>query len=129
LTGLNWTLPASANLVLRNLGLTVFLAQVGMASGPKFAAAVSETGFLLLGLGAVVLIGLALPAFVLGLFVFRMPFDEVAGVVTGACGNPAILAYSNKIAPTDKPDVGYAMIFPSMTIAKILFVSIAAAFL
>jgi putative transport protein len=127
--GLNWTLPASANLVLRNLGLTVFLAQVGMASGPKFAAAVSETGFLLLGLGAVVLIGLALPAFVLGLFVFRMPFDEVAGVVTGACGNPAILAYSNKIAPTDKPDVGYAMIFPSMTIAKILFVSIAAAFL
>jgi putative transport protein len=58
-----------------------------------------------------------------------MPFDEVAGIVAGACGNPAILAYSNKIAPTDRPDVGYATIFPSMTIAKILFVSIAAAFL
>ena len=59
--GLNWTLPISANLVLRNLGLTVFLAQVGMASGPKFAATVSETGFLMLGLGAVVLVG-ACPA-------------------------------------------------------------------
>ena len=40
-----------------------------------------------------------------GLFVFRMPFDEVAGIVSGACGNPAILAYTNKLAPTDLPDV------------------------
>lgn len=100
-----------------------------MVSGPKFAAAVSETGFLMLGLGAVILVALALPILLLGLFVLRMPFDAVAGVVAGACGNPAILAYSNKLTPTDAPDVGYAMIFPSMTIVKILFVSIAAAFL
>ena len=38
--GMNWTIPLSANLVIRNLGLTLFLAQVGMASGPKFAATV-----------------------------------------------------------------------------------------
>ena len=115
--------------MLRNLGLTVFLAQVGMASGPKFAATVSETGFLMLGLGAVVLVALVLPILVLGLFVFRMPYDEVAGIVAGACGNPAILAYSNKLAPTDRPDLGYAMIFPGMTIVKILFVCIVPAFL
>ena len=41
--GMNWTIPLSANLVLRNLGLTLFLAQVGMSSGPKFAATVTET--------------------------------------------------------------------------------------
>ncbi len=121
--GLNWTMPISANLVLRNLGLTVFLAQVGMASGPKFAATVAETGFLMLGLGAVVLFALVVPILLLGLFVFRMPFDEVAGIVAGACGNPAILAYANKLAPTDQPDLGYAMIYPGMTIVKILFVS------
>ena len=40
--GMNWTIPLSANLVLRNLGLTLFLAQVGMASGPKFAATVTR---------------------------------------------------------------------------------------
>jgi putative transport protein len=40
---INWTIPLSANLVLRNLGLTLFLAQVGMASGPKFAAAVTQS--------------------------------------------------------------------------------------
>jgi putative transport protein len=126
--GLNWTLPASANLVLRNLGLTVFLAQVGMASGPKFAAAVADTGLLMLGLGAVVLAGLVLPVLVLGLFVFRMSFDDVAGIVAGATGNAAILAFANKLAPNDRPDIGYAMIFPGMTVVKILFVSIMPAF-
>jgi putative transport protein len=126
--GMNWTIPLSANLVLRNLGLTLFLAQVGMSSGPKFAATVSETGFLMLGLGALVLVALVVPIIIIGLFIYKMPFDEVAGIVSGACGNPAILAYSNKLAPTDRPDLGYAMIFPGMTIVKILFVDIIPAF-
>jgi putative transport protein len=127
--GMNWTIPLSANLVLRNLGLTLFLAQVGMASGPKFAATVTETGLLMLGLGAIVLVALVLPILILGLFVYRLPYDEVAGIVAGACGNPAILAYANKLAPTDRPDIGYAMIFPGMTIVKILFVDIVPALL
>ncbi|HEV2946643.1 MAG TPA: TrkA C-terminal domain-containing protein, partial [Gemmataceae bacterium] len=126
---LTWIIPLSANLVLRNLGLTMFLAQVGMASGPKFAATVSETGFLMLGLGAVVLVGLILPILLLGLLVFQMSFDEVAGIVAGACGNPAILAYASKLAPTDRTDIGFATIFPGMTIVKILFVSVVPAFM
>ncbi|HVK09105.1 MAG TPA: TrkA C-terminal domain-containing protein [Gemmataceae bacterium] len=127
--GLTWTMPLPSNLVLRNLGLTLFLAQVGMASGPKFATAVAETGLLMLGLGVVVVIGLVVPVLVLGLWVFRMPFDDVAGIVSAATGNAAILAFSSKLTPTDRPDVGYAMIFPGMTLAKILFVSVAPAFL
>lgn len=80
-----------------------------------------------LGLGAAVLTAIVLPVIVPGLFVFKMPYDQMSGVLAGATGNPAILAYANKLAPTDQPDVGYAMIFPSMTILKILFVNIAAA--
>ncbi|RZA34021.1 MAG: YidE/YbjL duplication [Lysobacteraceae bacterium] len=126
---INWTIPLSANLVMRNLGLTLFLAQVGMTAGPKFAATVSATGFLMLGLATVAVLALVLPVLVLGLFVFKMPYDEVAGIVAGATGNPAILAYANKLAPTDQPDVGYAMIFPGMTIVKILFVNLIPALL
>jgi putative transport protein len=122
--GLTWTLPASATLVLRNLGLTMFLAQVGMASGPQFVSTVAQTGLLMLGLGVVVVTGLVVPTLVLGLFVFRMSYDEVAGIVAGACGNPAILAYANKVVPNDRPDLGYATIFPGMTIVKILFVGV-----
>ena len=73
-------------------------------------------------------LALVLPILTLGLLFFRMPFDEVSGIVAGACGNPAILAYSNKLTPTDRPDIGYAMIFPGMTIVKILFVDIVPAF-
>jgi putative transport protein len=126
--GLNWTIPLSANLVLRNLGLTLFLAQVGMSSGPKFAATVAQTGVMMLGLAAVVVTAFVLPILLLGLFVFRLPYDEVAGIVSGACGNPAILAFANKVAPTDRPDIGYATIFPGMTILKILFVNVVPAF-
>ena len=122
--GMNWTIPLSANLVLRNLGLTLFLAQVGMSSGPKFAATVAETGVLFVGYGAVIVLALVLPILILGLYVFRMPYDQLAGVIAGACGNPGILAYANKLAPTERTDIAFAMIFSSMTIVKILFVDI-----
>jgi putative transport protein len=80
-------------------------------------------------LGAIVLMALVVPIVAMGLWIYRMPFDEVAGVVAGACGNPAILAFSAKLTPTDRPDIAFAMIFPGSTILKILFVNIAAALL
>jgi putative transport protein len=51
-----------------------------------------------------------------------------ASPTESACGDPAIFAYSNKLTPTDRPDIGYAMIFPGMTIVKIVFVDIVSAF-
>ena len=127
--GINWTMPLSANKVLFNLGLTLFLANAGMSTGANVVSTVAANGVTILLLGAAVLVAIVLPVIVLGHFVLRMPYDEMAGVLAGATGNPAILAYANKLAPTDRPDVGYAMIFPSMTILKILFVNIAAALL
>jgi len=120
-----WTMPLSANLVLRNFGLTIFLAQVGLASGPKFFATVSTTGASFLLYGALIAAALVLITAVFALFVFRLPFDTAIGVISGATGNPAILAFASRTAGTDRPDVGYAMIFPSMTIFKIVFAQIA----
>jgi putative transport protein len=54
----------------------------------------------------------------------RVPFDDLVGVASGATGNPAILVYSTRMAPTERPDIGYAMIFPSMTIVKVIAVQI-----
>lgn len=126
-SGLVWTMPLSANLVLRNFGLTIFLAQVGLSSGPKFFATIGLTGISFLLYGAVILIALVCITAACCLWIFRLPFDSTVGVISGATGNPAILAFANRVAPTDQPDIGYAMIFPSMTIVKILFVQIAAA--
>jgi putative transport protein len=124
--GLTFTLPLSASLVLRNFGLTVFLAQVGLASGQKFVETVAATGFTYLAIGAVIAFVLAAVTLAVAMLAFRLPFDQAAGVMSGATGNPAILSFANKLAPTERTDVAYAMIFPSMTVLKIVIVEIAA---
>ena len=125
--GIVWTLPLSANLVLRNFGLTVFLAQVGIASGPQFAATVADTGVTLVLLGAAIVLALVGVTMVVGRLL-AIPADDLLGVVSGATGNPAILAYANRAAATGRPDVGFAMVFPSMTVVKILFAQVVIAF-
>ena len=75
------------------------------------------------------MVALVLPILVLGLYLFRLPFDQVAGIVAGACGNPRFLPTRTRLTPTDRPDIAYAMIFPGMTIVKILFVDLVPLFL
>ena len=60
-----------------------------------------------------------------GYFLMKVPASTIlVGIASGATGNPAILVYSNRMAPTERPDIGYAMIFPSMTIVKVVAVQI-----
>ena len=61
-----------------------------------------------------------------GYYLMKSPYDDLLGVASGATGNPAILVYSTRMAPTERTDIGYAMIFPSMTIVKVVAVQIAA---
>ena len=122
-----WVMPLPANVVLRNFGLALFLATVGINSGQPFVRTVSESGLTMLWIGVAVLLTTVLIVLLVGHFLMRIPYDDLLGVASGATGNPAILVYATRMAPTERPDVGYAMIFPSMTILKILFVNIAAA--
>ena len=122
-----WTMPVSANLVLRNLGVTIFMAQVGLSSGEKFAAAVAESGMLFILLGTVLVLALVLPVIVIGLFILKMPFADVCGIVSGVTGQPAIPAFASKITGSDRPDIGYAMLYPGTIVLKILFVQLAPA--
>ncbi len=117
---LTWTMPLSANLTLRNFGLSIFLAQVGMSCGAPFVNVVAASGLVLLAAGAVILLALALPPLLIGHYVMRMPFDDVLGVTAGVTGNPAILAYAFRSFPSDRVEVCYATVFPATTILKIV---------
>jgi putative transport protein len=119
-----WVMPLPANIVLRNFGLAMFLATVGINAGTPFVRTISETGFSLLLIGAAVLLTTVLIVLLVGYYLLRIPYDDLVGVASGATGNPAILVYSTRMAPTERPDVGYAMIFPSMTIVKVIAVQI-----
>jgi len=119
-----WTMPLPANIVLRNFGLAMFLATVGVNAGQPFVRTVSESGLTMLFIGVAVLLTTALIVLLVGHFLMKIPYDDLVGVASGATGNPAILVYSTKMAPTERPDIGYAMIFPSMTIVKVICVQI-----
>jgi len=127
--GFTWTIPLAANLVLRNLGLTLFLAQVGLASGERFVSTVQATGARLLLLGALLTLLLVLTAMLVGRLACRLPPDDVLGVVGGVTGNPAIMTYAGRAAGTDRPDIVYATVFPSVTVLKIVFAQVVAALL
>jgi putative transport protein len=63
-------------------------------------------------------------ALVLGYGLMRLPYDEVLGIVAGVTGNPAILAYASDSVPTNQPELGYAIVFPTSTIIKIVAVQV-----
>jgi putative transport protein len=119
-----WVMPMPANIALRSYGLAMFLATVGVNAGQPFVRTVSETGPTLLLIGVAVLLTTVLIVLVVGYYVLKISYDDLLGVASGATGNPAILVYSTRMAPTERPDIGYAMIFPSMTIAKVIAVQI-----
>lgn len=121
---ISWVMPLPANIVLRNFGLTLFLATVGINSGQAFVTTVSQTGPLMLLIGAAVLLTTVLMVLLVGYYVLRIPFDDLLGVASGATGNPAIVVYATRMAPTERPDIGYAMIFPSATLVKVVAVQI-----
>ncbi|HEY7299265.1 MAG TPA: TrkA C-terminal domain-containing protein [Xanthobacteraceae bacterium] len=119
-----WTMPLPANIVLRNYGLAMFLAAVGINAGQPFVRTVSETGLTMLFIGVAVLLITVAIVLLVGHYLLKVPYDDLMGVASGATGNPAILVYSTRMAPTERPDIGYAMIFPSMTIVKVIAVQI-----
>ncbi len=119
-----WVMPLPANIVLRNYGLAIFLASVGINAGQPFVRTVAESGFTMLFIGVAVLLTTVIIVLLVGYYLLKIPYDDLVGVASGATGNPAILVYSTRMAPTERPDIGYAMIFPSMTIVKVIAVQI-----
>jgi putative transport protein len=126
----NWTLPVVANNVFQGFGLSLFLAGVGMASGGPFVANIGEgVPFILTGL--CVLVTVVVVILGVGYYLLRMNFDDVLGIVSGAMGHPAILAYANQLAPTGRPGIVFGMIVPGVglllkvIVAQVLFVLLA----
>ena len=119
-----WGLPNSANLTIRQLGLLLFLAATGLASGQAFAS----QAFTLLGL-RIVLAGvvIVLVAGVIMVLVARLlgvsPV-RAAGPLCGFIGQPAILAYGNSRVDDERLGAGFTALFAIGMIAKILLVQV-----
>jgi putative transport protein len=115
-----WTMPVSANLTLREIGLVLFLATVGTRAGYSFAETLQNEGIALLLGGAAITLISTFGALFVGYKLLRIPYDELTGIVAGIQTQPAVLAFASKQSETERPDVGYASVYPLVTILKII---------
>jgi len=116
-----WHMPITANLAFRDLGITLFLACVGLGAGGKFFATVfAGTG--LAWLGAATLITM-LPLLLVGGFARRwlkLNYMSICGLLAGSMTDPPALAFASSIGRSDAPSVAYATVYPLTMLLRIL---------
>ena len=103
----------SANLMLREIGISLFLACVGLGAGKGFVETVIyDGGYVWVGYGVIITIVPLLIAGLVGRYVFKLNYYTLIGVLGGSTTNPPALAYSNDLTSCDAPAVGYATVYP-----------------
>lgn len=120
-----WNIPYSANLTLRQIGLILFLAAVGLGSGYTFRSTfAANSGVTLLLVGAFVSTVIPAITLVIGYKWLRIPFGKLVGMVAAQHTQPAVLGYALEDSADDAPNVGYALVYPVAMITKILLAQV-----
>ena len=110
----------SANLMLREVGISLFLAAVGLGAGDGFIQTVVDGGYVWIGYGAIITI---VPILIVGLLarlVAKMNFYTLTGMLSGSMTDPVALAFSNSAAGNDMPAVSYATVYPVVMFLRVL---------
>jgi putative transport protein len=125
-----WTLPYSANLTLRQLGLILFLAGVGTRAGYPFISTFTKGGgvYLLLA-GAVITCAVSLLTLWIGHKLLKIPMGILIGMLAGIQTQPAVLGFALEQTGNDLPNIGYASVYPVAIIAKIVLAQLLLALL
>ncbi|WP_304467560.1 putative transporter [uncultured Muribaculum sp.] len=115
----------SANLMLRAIGLALYLACLGLESGAHiFETVFRSEGLLWILLGMLLTI---VPVLILGLFtvkVLKFDFGTTTGMLCGSMANPMALDYANSILPGDHQSIAYATVYPLSMFARVILVQI-----
>ena len=122
--GTHWHLitytTISANLMLREVGLAMFLAAVGLASGEGFVNAVISGGYIWMLYALIIAI---VPLVLVGVFarkVYKMDYYTLMGTLAGSMTNPIALTYANNIAGSDMPAISYATVYPLVMFLRVV---------
>ncbi|WP_372397797.1 putative transporter [Azospirillum sp. HJ39] len=116
-----WFMPPAANLALREIGIVLFLAVLGIASGDRFVATLaSGAGWPWMLWGVLVTL---VPLLLTGLIargLMKLNFLTICGVLAGAQTNPPGLAYANALVASEAPALAYATVYPLAMCLRIL---------
>lgn len=112
---------ASANLMLREIGISLFLASVGLAAGAPFVKAIVEgNGLLYAGLGLFITI---IPLLIVGFLArstYKMNYHLIVGMLAGATTDPPTLAYANTLSEKNCSAIAYSTVYPLAMFLRIL---------
>lgn len=116
-----WYMPVNANLLLRELGIVLFLACVGLRAGEHFQSSLQGVeGWLWMAAGAVVT---AVPLLVVGSWLRRMRrmnYLSICGLLAGSMTDPPALAFAQALCKSDAPAVAYSTVYPLTMILRIV---------
>ena len=112
---------SAANLLLREIGICLFLASVGIAAGKDFAATVFNfKGAMWVAYGFLITV---IPLIVVGCIArgkFKMNYLSILGMMSGSYTDPPALAYANKVANNDAPAVAYSTVYPLTMFMRVI---------
>lgn len=111
----------SANLMLRGIGLSLYLACLGLSAGANIMETLTGgDGWIWIGLGFLITL---LPVLVMGVVAMRcgkLDFGSACGMLCGAMANPMALNYANETLPGDNPAVSYATVYPLAMFSRVV---------
>ena len=110
----------SANLMLREIGLSLFLASVGLLCGGGFVSALLSGGFVWILYAFLIAV---VPLLAVGLYArlrFKMDYYTILGTLSGSMTNPIALDYSNQQASSDMPAISYATVYPLVMFLRVV---------
>lgn len=110
----------SANMMIREIGISLFLAAVGLGAGENFINTILDGGYMWVIYGLIITI---LPLLLVGLFArlkFKMDYYTLLGLLSGSMTDPPALAFANSVSPNDSPAVAYATVYPLTMFLRVL---------
>lgn len=111
----------SANFMLRELGITLFLACVGLSAGKGFVdTIVNQGGYAWIGYGFIITMVPLLIVGCIGRYFYKLNYFTLMGLLAGSTTDPPALAYSNATAGNNAPSVGYATVYPLTMFLRVL---------
>lgn len=115
----------SANMMLREIGITMFLACVGLGAGSDFFhTLINEQGLAWIGYGIIITMLPILLGGIIGRYFFHINYYTLMGVLAGGNTNPPALAFSNSLTTSDLPSAGYATVYPFAMFLRIIGIQI-----
>ena len=124
-----WTLPAAANLTIRQIGLMLFLAALGLNAGPQFASLLGSPDGWRAALLAAVMVVVCCALQAIGAKFIGLSAPRAAGGVAGFLGQPAVLQAADARVTDERIEAAYATLFAFAIIVKILLLPIITSFL